>query len=154
TVQYMDVIGDPKAKDEWIALGDGMPADVQVQEAAMEARTARDDRAFMDRTIERVKSLTPGEGTRWRLARARWLAAPKAPNTDLEQAVMLLNQVVEKASGVIEARILLAQCLERLGKSDAAITQLSQAADRDPTNESVALYLARLLNDKADFDKA
>ncbi len=152
--RYLDLMQDPKAKDEWIALGDANPENLVVQQSAMESPGARADRGFMDRTIERVKSLTPGEGTRWRTARARWMMSGASSQQDLERAAQLLNDVIQKAPTSGEARFMLAQVLERLGKIDPAINELNAAANQDPGNNQVALYLARLLQAKNEFDKA
>jgi tetratricopeptide (TPR) repeat protein len=154
SARLMDVTRDPKAAATWVALADGHPDDFSVQQAVLTARTIRSDREFMDRTIERVKKLSGGEGMQWRVERARWILAGSSDKQSAEQASVLLSEALRMSADSIDARFLQATALERQGNTGAAIEQLTTLVKQNPLQQGAALYLAQLLQQRGDFDKA
>lgn len=154
--QLREATGDPAAAGTWIALGDAHPEDFAVQSLILRsAASARADRAFASRTIDRVRKLTGEDGTLWRLARARLLlsageddpANQSASAANNAEAVGLLTELVRAAPNVPEYRVLLAQAMENLGNAREAAQQLQAAANIDPRSVSVQIELARLLGE-------
>jgi tetratricopeptide (TPR) repeat protein len=153
--RLLDFTRSEQAAAGWIALGDGHPDELELQQVVLTARTIRSDRAFMDRTIERVKRLSGGDGVQWRIARARWLLdQPAADKGGAEQASVLLSEVLRLAPDATEARFLQAKSLDRLGNASAAIEQLTTVVKLNPSLQAASLYLAKLLQARGDFTRA
>jgi lipopolysaccharide biosynthesis regulator YciM len=161
SARLLDVARDPKASSAWIALADGSPDDLSVQQLALSARSVRGEREFIDRTIERVKRLSGNDGVQWRVARARWLLDGVANQTSTaerrktaEDASVLLSDVVRVAPDAVEARFLQARALEVQGNTSAAAEQMTAVVQANPSMVSASLYLAQLLQSRGDFIKA
>jgi tetratricopeptide (TPR) repeat protein len=153
-IGYLDLIGSPLATDEVVSLGDQYPKDLRVQQAVMATLSARKNRDFMERTIQRFHDLTGGQDVAWRVARARWLLDFTAGSAETTEACDLLSEATKSSPDLVEARVQLARAFERAGKPNDAIAQLSVAADLSPTSTSINLYLARLLQSRGDFERA
>jgi tetratricopeptide (TPR) repeat protein len=158
--RLLDLARDPKAAATWVALGDGRPDDLSVQEAVLSASATRSDREFVDRTIERVKKLTGGEGVQWRIARARWTLDGAAGRTPAEQhkagedASVILTEVLRAAPDAIDARFLQVKALEYQENLSAAVEQMTMVVQQNPSLPASSLYLAKLLQSRGDFAKA
>jgi predicted Zn-dependent protease len=152
--RYLEVIQDTGAKDEWVRVGDANPDNRLVQQTVLDVRSARADRAFIDRSIERLRKLTGDEGVSWKLARARWLLAGAKNDQDRVQATTLLRDVIRQSDGALEPHVLLAQAYDQLKNPNGAVEELRRAAAIDPSNTGVALQLSRLLQKRGEFDKA
>ena len=147
---WLEEARDPASTDAWVALGDAFPGDLAVQRAVLEtAPTARADRPFIGRTIDRLKALTGEEGLQWRLERAKWLLAGGADGVQTHQqtvdAVNILIDLVRAAPDRTEGRIWYARALEQAGNPDTAIEHLQAAAARDPRDPRPAFELIRML---------
>ncbi|MEO6436077.1 MAG: tetratricopeptide repeat protein, partial [Tepidisphaeraceae bacterium] len=152
--QYKEAIRDPSARADWVALGDGNPSDLSVQSAILKtAASARGDRAFMARSIDRLKDLTGAEGQTWKLERARWLLGGEGQKETAE-AVNILNDIVRASPTLIEARLLLALAYEGANNAAGAIKALQAAAEQEPGDTSIAVELARLLQAAGRFADA
>ncbi len=143
--QYKEIIHDPSAIKQWTDLADANPDDLSVQNAVLKnAISARADRDFIARTIDRVRNLTGPEGQTWKLERARWLIGSGSAK-DAAEAVNTLSEIVRLSPTLTEARLLLAAAYETVGNLSAATKELQQAADQDQLNDAIACELARLL---------
>ena len=152
--QYKEMIHDASAAKDWIALGDANPDDLTVQTTILKtAASARADREFIARSIDRLKALTGAEGQTWKLERARWLIGSDS-SKDAAEAVNTLTEIVHASPALTEARLLLAAAYETVGNAPAAIKELQTAADQDPHNSSITLELARLLQEQMRFADA
>ncbi|HEX4795424.1 MAG TPA: hypothetical protein VH370_16630 [Humisphaera sp.] len=147
--RYRDLASDPAALKDWIAIGDQFPADLQVQTAILQSPTRKQDRAFWERSIARVRQLTGETGLVWRLDRARWLLAGELPEKDLSEAVNLLTELTHTAPNLPDPHYLMAQALLHATKSNTsrAITELIAADDDGPGNPAVVHDLVKLLID-------
>ncbi len=159
SARLLDVTRHPTAATTWVTLADAHPDDLTVQQLALAARTPRADRDFVDRTIERVKRLCGGEGVQWRVARARWLLDKTSDRRlvdshGIEQASVLLGDVLRVAPDAIEARFLQAKAFDLLGNASAAIEQLIVVVKLSPSLQAASLSLAQLLQARGDFTKA
>ena len=150
-VRYLDLIKSPDAAAAWIKLSDDMPDTLLVQEGAISSPSNHDQRDFLSRAIDRVKNLTGDSGETWRLARARWFMTAPPPNVDWESAATLLQGVLRDAPDSIEARFLLAQCLEQQNNLPQALETLFAASRLEPDSRPIALYLAQLLQKSGDY---
>jgi tetratricopeptide (TPR) repeat protein len=154
SARLLDVIRDANAAAAWKTLADAHPDDLSVQQAVLAARTVRSDRDFMDRTIDRVKKLSAGEGVQWRVARARWILEGSADRQAAEQASVLLSETIRMAPDSIEGRFLQAKALVIQGNVGGAIEQLTGLVKQNPTLQTASLYLAQLLQSQGDFARA
>ena len=152
--RYLDLVGDSRAQNETIRLGDGEPGSVEVQTQAVAARSTRQDRDFLDRSVERLRKLTGEQGVAWRVARARWLLAFADGAQGRQTATDLLNEVLRIAPDSVDAHVLLADCAERAGLTSDAVEQMKAATGLNPASVPLGLRLARLLQVRGDFDAA
>jgi Tfp pilus assembly protein PilF len=163
-VQYREAIGDPSAAGDWVALGDAHPDDLSVQSSILKSgASARADRAFIARTIDRLKALTGPEGQTWKIERARWLIGGDGGDDendgenrekDSAEAVNTLNDIIRVSPKLTEPRVLLAVAYDHVGNTAAAIKELQTAADLEPHNAAIALELCRLLQSQGRFGEA
>jgi len=153
--QYRESIKDPAAAAQWIELGDSNVSDLAVQTAILKmAGSARSDRAFIGRTIDRLKDLTGPDALTWRIERARWLIASDDKEKDSADAVNTLNEVVRASPSLTEPHLLLSLAYENVGNLPAAAKELQTAADSQPNSPAIALDAARLLQLQSRFADA
>lgn len=145
--QYKELIGDATAQKDWIALGDQNPHDLQVQTAVLDAPSVRQDRAFWERSIDRLKELTGEQGLAWQIERSRWLLAGPMTEKDKGEAVNLLTEVAHAAPTLAEPHHLLAIALEKVNNIPRAITEWTAAADASHGDPRIAAELIRILVD-------
>jgi tetratricopeptide (TPR) repeat protein len=151
---YKELIRDPAARAEWMKLGDEHPKDLSVQTAILKsAASTRNDRDFIARTIERIKTLTGPEGQTWKLERARWLLGGDS-GKDAAEAVNTLTDIVRISPTLAEARVLLAIAMENTGNLASATKELQAAAELEPNNAMISIDVARLLQAQGRFPDA
>ena len=66
--RLLDLARIPRRRRRGSRWANARPDELGIQEAALQANSPRSERDFVDRTIERVKKLTGGEGVQWRVA--------------------------------------------------------------------------------------
>lgn len=148
--QFLESIGHPAAARHWVDLGDRNPEHLEVQRLILAAAdSARADRAFIARTIERLRQLTGEAGQQWKLERAKWLLASNDYD-DSVQAVTLLTEMIQR--GLSKPRIYLARALEQTGNINTAIEHLKAASDADPRDPRPVLELVRLLRTQSKLE--
>jgi tetratricopeptide (TPR) repeat protein len=153
--QYLELIGDPRATQAWVALGDQAPRNVNAQRAVLASNAAWQDRQFIDRSIDRLHELLGEESPTWRVARARWLISSDSEDADIARAVDLLNEVVNSSPGLTEPRLLLATAHERRGNLSSAIEQLMLVMEStENPSRQLLLQLARLRQQQGEYDQA
>lgn len=149
--QFLESISHPSAARFWIELGDRHPNNLDVQRLILlSAESVRSDRAFVARTIERLRQLTGEAGEQWKLERAKWLLAGNEYD-DSVQAVTLLTEMVQR--GLSKPRIFLARALEQTGNVNTAIEHLKAASDADPRDPRPVLELVRLLRTQSKLEE-
>ena len=152
--QFLDQANDPRAKAEWIALGDANPADVRLQWSAVSARSVQSDHEFLGRTIDRLVSLLGDDSLSLRLLRARWYLRGNSTENDASQAAILLGEVSRSAPDMLAPRLLLASCYMKLGNVTGAIDELAAASDAQPDFALLAVEVARLLQSHGEFSRS
>lgn len=136
----LERLGRPEAAAAWIAVGDGLPDNILVQQNALESLSAWNDRPFIDRTIKRLRKLTGDEATIWRVQRARWLLSGENPKANAAEVETLLADVT-LSSTALRMRAL----AQRLGGNETrAIDLLQEAIFVSPDDVDAALDLAGL----------
>ncbi|WP_428939608.1 tetratricopeptide repeat protein [Fontivita pretiosa] len=149
-----------QAAAEWVGLADAHPQDAQLQQLALAAASVRPDRAFRRRAIDRLARLIGEDGLRWRLADAELnvetaLSGDRnAATSALATAAAALSDLCQRAPNVQRARLLLAECMLRLGQQREAIEQLTAAVQMDPSANAVAIRLVGLLQSRGLFEQA
>lgn len=152
--QFREQINDPKAADAWLSLGEAYPNDIAVQTAILRsASSVKHNRPFVERTIDRVKTLTGEEGTLWKIEHARWLLGSDREK-DHSDAVRTLADLVRTSPTLVEPRLLLAAALEKIDNTSGAIKELRVAAEQQPGSSAIAMELARLLQAQGKFEDA
>ncbi len=144
--RFLEQSDPQEAAPLWRRLGDAYPQNLDVQLAVLdEAESARGDREFISRTIDRLSEITGAGGRRWRLERARWLLGESASVAALD-AAELLRGLIRETSGAdtIGARILLSQALMLGGNLEVAVEHLEAAYELDESRADVGLRLAAL----------
>jgi len=152
--RYLESINDSRARKAWRSLADAFPGDPQIQRLVLKARSVWSDRDFVDKTIDRLKKLVGDDSTSWRLPRARWLMRYDTSEEGMKEAADLLADVVRSASGRADARLLLAECEQRLGNLSGAVEHLTAAAQRRPDLTDIQLKLASLQQRQGDTKAA
>lgn len=153
-VRYLDLIQDARAHQEVVSLADDYPSDSRVQLESLEFRSTREDQAFLQRTIERVHTLTGEQGVAWRLARARFLLAFTTGESENAQATKLLSDVLQVSPQSVQAHVLLAQALQRAHQVNDAVEQLKIATGLSPSSVPLGLSLIQMLASAGEFDAA
>ena len=152
--QYREQTRDPKAAEAWLTLGEAHPGDIAVQTGILRsAASAKGNRPFIERTIDRVRTLTGGEGTLWKIERARWLLGSDRER-DHSDAVNTLADLVRSSPTLAEPRLLLAAALEKVDNVSGAVKELRVAAEQQPNSAAIATELARLLQAQGKFEDA
>ncbi len=159
--QLLDEAADPRALKEWQALADNRSNDLSVQQAALNARCAQQDRDLQRRCIDRLHAAVGEDGSVWRIADARWImqgALLKATASEREQelvkAASILNDVTRRLPNVVQTHLLLGECMFRLNNKSEAMKELTEADRLDPTSLDVILQLVSLLQSTGDFASA
>jgi tetratricopeptide (TPR) repeat protein len=152
--RYLDLIDDPRCKEVWIALAERYEGNAKIQWAALSATHLQTDHEFIGNVLDRLQSQFGDQGLSWRLARAKWLLDQSAPEKDQVEAATMLGDVTRSAPEMLAPRLMLANCLVRLGNVSGAIDQLSAAANLKPDSSEITLELARLLNSQKDFSRS
>lgn len=143
--RYREAAHAPEALRDWIALGDAYPENLEVQQAILRAPSRTGDRAFWQRTIDRLKAISGEEALTWRIAQGQWLLSGTPSDRDCAQAVNLLTRITRAAPTLAEPHRLLAQAMEHLHNSAGAISELTAAADDKPGDPLITGELVRLL---------
>lgn len=155
--QFREYLHDPAAHEGWVKLGDQFPQDLGVQSAIIDlpdSSSAWADRAFIERTIQRLHALTGDQGFHWQLARCRWLLTSPDRERDSAEAVVTLSDIVRGSPGLVIPRLYLAKAMENVHNTSAAVEQLRAAAEMDRDNAAIALDLVRLLQADGKFTDA
>lgn len=163
--RFLDAVGDPAAKDEWIALADAKPEDLRIQLDAMRSPAAGGDSAFIDRVSERVTKLGGGDAKSAppliRLAKARSMLSGKPTRQVRDEAVGMLKTLAIEAPDIPEVRKMLVAALliddpENNLKPDiaSAVEQLRNIASSSSDRSGPILDIARLYQSQRDFAKA
>ncbi|MBC7782235.1 MAG: tetratricopeptide repeat protein [Burkholderiales bacterium] len=152
--EYLDSIGSLEAPQTWRSLGDSSPGSLGVQRAILtRANCLRTDRAFIEKTITRLKEITGPDAQQWKVERARWLIESPDVMKDGVEAVTILTDVVRDSPRQIEPRLQLARALERTGNIGTAVEHLRAAQKIDPRSASVTLELVRVLQNQGSTDQ-
>ena len=151
---YLQLAGDPSAVAAWKTLGDRMPGDPAVQRVVLNSPAAASDRAFEDRTIQRLRKLTGENALEWRLARARELLIdPKSSAEELNEADRIVQDILQSNPDSAEAHWLQGGLFERRKNTVDATREFRAAADLDPTASRYALELLPLLKASGDTNE-
>ncbi len=153
-VRYLEAARDPQAIDAWRRLTASWPNSIPVQNALLESQAAWSDLDLINQSIERLKALTGEGGISWRLARARWLIEKDRGQRDDAIAADMLSKIVRENPDSVEARLLLARAMEKLGNLSATRSQLAQVAELKPDNVRLLLNLAAMALSVGDTEDA
>ncbi len=163
--RYMERTNHPGALRAWVTLGDEFKLDVGVQRACLSSPIATADPAFIERTIERYKSLSGREPTAEdaivRTAKARVLLRGSPTSRDRDAAIALLAPVISTQPKLVEPRLVLAGALQMSDSARGirpelarATSQLVEALILEPRSAPIALELARTLQKQAEFARS
>lgn len=148
---YLEKTKDKSATAYWVHLGDQLPDDLAVQQAALASEAAYQDRDFYSRTIDRVHQLLGDDAMTWQIARARWLLDGPVDSKATADAIAILEPAVERVPDSLPAHVLLAMAKSRAGDLVAATEQYTIAQRLNPDSPTIALELAHVLQARGDF---
>jgi tetratricopeptide (TPR) repeat protein len=151
---YLEATQDAGAIGAWASLGDAYPNDLAVQRAILTSKVAYGDRAFYDRTITRVRTLTGDESTTWKLARARWLLDGPTDAESTATATSLLADVLKTDANSVAANLLMSEAKAKAGDVSGASAQLEAAQKLAPKSTLLAMDMASMLQARGDFEAA
>ncbi len=149
-----EMAGDPGLTPEWAKLADGSPTDLTIQHATLASTAAWADRNLIDRVISRCRDLTGTDAVQWRMARARWqLESPQDTKANATAVATEMADVAGDVPRMVEAHLIWAEALQRLGDQTGAIKQMrdAQAIAQTP---AVTVELARLLAAQGQYHEA
>jgi tetratricopeptide (TPR) repeat protein len=147
-----DAPSDPSIAARWRQLVDALPNDLSVQQAAAHSPTVLADRPLMDRTIDRLKTLTGEESIEWKIDRARWqLANYQDTKNSAAAAAASMAEIARLAPDYPPAQEVWADALVKLGDINSAAVHLRLATQIDPDNVALALKLATLYLQQGQF---
>lgn len=149
--QLLTALGDEAASAAWVEVADKYPNDLAIQNETIRSASIRRDVELRRRVIDRLKKSTPTGTGIWRLAEVRLLLDTSSDSRELSRAADDLNEYVRRFPTSIDARMLLALCLERIGSTGAAIEQLKVVVRQDREMRSASLLLAELMQKRGDF---
>jgi tetratricopeptide (TPR) repeat protein len=153
-LQCRELVGETDLAPAWASLADANPGDLSIQHAVIDSPTAWTDRALIERTITRCRSLTGDDAVQWRLAQARWqLKAKDNAKPNAVAAATAMGEVVTVVPTMLAPRLIWAEALERLDDSNEAIAQL-RIAHAISASPSVAVELARMLASVGQYHEA
>jgi predicted Zn-dependent protease len=143
--KLLETLGDKSARSAWESLADKHADDPQVQWLAISVPSVRSDRAFVRKVLDRLRDQLGDQGLRWRMTQAQWLLADTDNSQSAADAALLLKQLTTSAPDMVAPRLMLADCLLRLGNYSGAVQQLTDSLARQPQATGIALKLAALL---------
>lgn len=152
--RLLSALASNDAGPAWIEVADKYPEDLAIQNEAVSAAEVRRDIEFRRRVIERLKAGTASGFGTWRIAEVRLLLDTGADSREMTRAADDLTEYVRRSPASMDARLLLAICLERVGSTGAAIEQLRTVVRQNPDIRSASLLLAELLQKRGDFSAA
>lgn len=147
-VRFRDATGQPDAAQRWVRLGDAYPNDIRVQYAALSAPCRFADRAFWQRTIDRVKNLTGVDGQEWQIEQARFTLAKNPTPQQIANVIDSLEKILASSPELADVHHLLAEALLLTNSPDdlsKATTELAAVHNERPKDFQTTTELAALL---------
>ncbi|MFV1968180.1 MAG: tetratricopeptide repeat protein, partial [Pirellulaceae bacterium] len=152
--RFLNATGSPRAKDAWATLMRDEKDNLPILRQALRSRAVQSDKQLAKQAIDRLRELVGEEGTVWRLEEARWLLLNADSERDTADAIAILEKLLAETPSSLEARLLLARSLLRMGATQRAIRELTVVADAQLESIPIALELASYHQLQGDFDKA
>jgi len=128
-----------------IALADAQPSNLDMQLRALSAAGVRDNTAFAERAIERLRTIGGQRSTTWRLEQARLQMRGNPSQDDLSEAVELLKEADAILPDSLEIQLELARGLIRMGDFAAAEPYARSAKALSPRHPAITLLLGQVL---------
>lgn len=151
----LESAGDPRAIAAWTSLVETYKTTLAVQRDALNSRTVRGNLPLRTAAVENLKTISGDASPTYRVEEAALVMDQADPGTaKLSEVSDKLSEVVRASPGNVQARVLLARVLERMGSLGAAIEQLRAIPPNAPEYGTVTLMLAELLQKRGDFAAA
>ncbi|MEX2217585.1 MAG: tetratricopeptide repeat protein [Phycisphaerales bacterium] len=162
--RFLERIGDSGALKAWMELGDRHPSSLEAQRACLTSAVTPQDRAFIEKTIQRYTALMGPDAIEdyyARMARARSLVAVTPTRRARDEAAAILGSLVGANPSLVEPRLALAGVLAMSDPSNdihpdlpRAVSQLRDAATKEPRSARVALELAKLHQAQREWERS
>lgn len=151
----LESAGDPRALAAWTSVVESNKTVLTVQREALASRVVRGNLPLRTMAVENLKTLSGDTSPAYRIEEAALVMDQADPGTaKLSEVSDKLSEVVRASPGNVQARVLLARVLERMGSLGAAIEQLRAVSPTAPESGAVTLMLAELLQKRGDFAAA
>ncbi|MEO1512511.1 MAG: hypothetical protein AAFU70_10580, partial [Planctomycetota bacterium] len=151
---FLDRIASPDAAAQFASLFERSPTDPGTLTVILESQAAWTDEGLIKPAVTSLQERTAETSDVWRFYEARRLLSFEASEARAAEAVRLLEPLASNAAASPRVSVLLAEALLRLGDADAALNQLSIAADSGLDDPSLLLRLGWLNNARGDIEAA
>ncbi len=152
--RYLNAVNDEGATVYWITLANDLPDNLGIQLEALQQTRARNDTAFTQQAIERLRKISGESSVHWRLEQARLLMRTGSPEEQIKQALALLQDAERLAPTRVQTHLELARGYERLGDLNTAEDSARDAKRLAPNAPGVTLRLGAILHRLGRFDEA
>ncbi len=137
-------LGRDDATTAWTAVGEGFPHNAQVQRRILRSGAAWQDRAFIARTIDRLREVSGDDDPTWRTERARLLLSGDEAAARAREADQLLDAALTKTPDDPAALLLRAAGQRLLDRPRQAAALLERAIAQTPDDPNARLELATI----------
>lgn len=149
--RYLALNASDKAAAYWADLADTLPDDFKVQQQALAVPGILQDKAFAQRAIDRMKSISGDNATHWRLEQARLVMQPPGDMPALQRARAVLVKAEQLLPDRLETQVMLAQCLLQMNEPAQAERHAERAVRLSPDHQTSGLLLGQALHEQQKF---
>lgn len=150
----LERLGHEQATEAWGEVARAYPKNRVAQGSVLSSAAAWNDRPLIEETIERLKTITGDDATRWRVERARWLLTSADPLGAAEEADGLLDAVLKIEPELVSALALRGRSQRLLGKQREAVSLLEKVTTLAPENADARIELALAQRETGARDQA
>lgn len=150
----LERLGLDGATAAWGEVARAYPDNREVQRSVLSSAAAWDDRPMIEQTIERLRTITGDDATRWRVERARWLLTSADLLGSAAEADGLLAAVLKIDPELTSALALRGRSLRLLGKQREAVSLLEKVTTLAPENADARIELALAQRETGAGDQA
>jgi len=149
---YLDVIGDPAARETLKRLATQNKQSVPAQIAFLEASSTWVEEPEIAAAIERLRTLTGDSGAAWKLHEARRLLTFEPTEENAARVELLLADIINRDPRAAEARRIAAAARIQLGDLETATRYLREAVAARPGDARLQLEIVNLLRERGDAE--
>ncbi|QDU33072.1 tetratricopeptide repeat protein [Poriferisphaera corsica] len=152
---FWRINNDPRYIESWEAIANNYPDSARAQQLAIRALSGEADALqSVEKTLERLEQLTGADNINVRIERARILLNANNTDRNPEEAIKILESVINDFPDRIEPRLMIAKAYEESGNVPIAMRELANISKNNPDNPRVAIELARMYQSIRSFNSS